>query len=309
MKVAFRPRRLGHANLFVSDLDRSLGFYGSVCGLEFVRRERALDIAFLSNGSTHHDVGLVQVRTGTRIGRDGYQQPSTGRGAQPGLNHLGFEMENEAALVDAYQRCAEAGVEVVATTDHLISRSVYLHDPDGHMLEFYSDSLPDWRTIFNPEREDLVSGAWTPGAEPPSTRHNYAVAPEIRRVADAPLHPSRMRHALLAVRDLERSRRFYRDVAGLEEGEAAAGDVVELRGSAGDVAVALVAAGPDRPAGVGHFAFEVPDETELAASAARLREQGITPELTRAGRDGPGLFITDPDGFRLKFFTPRRRAA
>jgi catechol 2,3-dioxygenase len=202
MKVAFRPRRLGHANLFVSDLDRSLGFYGSVCGLEFVRRERALDIAFLSNGSTHHDVGLVQVRTGTRIGRDGYQQPSTGRGAQPGLNHLGFEMENEAALVDAYHRCTEAGVEVVATTDHLISRSVYLHDPDGHMLEFYSDSLPDWRTIFNPEREDLVSGAWTPGVEPPSTRHNYAVAPEIRRVADAPLHPRRMRHALLAVRDL-----------------------------------------------------------------------------------------------------------
>ena len=57
--VRFHPRRLGHANLFVSDLDRSMRFYSAVCGLEEVRREPAIRIGFLSNGNTHHDVGLV----------------------------------------------------------------------------------------------------------------------------------------------------------------------------------------------------------------------------------------------------------
>ncbi|PYN49060.1 MAG: hypothetical protein DMD95_02100 [Candidatus Rokuibacteriota bacterium] len=50
--VRFHPRRLGHANLFVSDLDRSMRFYNAVCGLEEVRREPAIRIGFLSNGNT-----------------------------------------------------------------------------------------------------------------------------------------------------------------------------------------------------------------------------------------------------------------
>ena len=70
--VRFRPRRLGHANLFVSDLDRSMRFYNAVCGLEEVRREPAIRIGFLSNGNTHHDVGLVQSSTARRVGRGGF---------------------------------------------------------------------------------------------------------------------------------------------------------------------------------------------------------------------------------------------
>ncbi len=37
--VRFAPRRLGHANLFVGELERSMRFYAEVCGLEEVRRE------------------------------------------------------------------------------------------------------------------------------------------------------------------------------------------------------------------------------------------------------------------------------
>jgi catechol 2,3-dioxygenase len=153
--VRFHPRRLGHANLFVSDLDRSMRFYHAVCGLEEVRREPAIRIGFLSNGNTHHDVGLVQSSTARRVGRGGFVM-SRGDRRATGLNHLGFEMENEAELVEAYRRTTACGVEIDRTVDHLISRSVYLPDPEGNVLEFYADVTKDWRSIFCPEREDLV---------------------------------------------------------------------------------------------------------------------------------------------------------
>ena len=60
--VRFRPRRLGHANLWVGDLEATSGFYNRVLGLEEVRREPEITASFLSNGNTHHDLGLLQAK-------------------------------------------------------------------------------------------------------------------------------------------------------------------------------------------------------------------------------------------------------
>jgi catechol 2,3-dioxygenase-like lactoylglutathione lyase family enzyme len=68
--VAFRPRRLGHINLYVSQLDRSIAFYEKTCGIELVRIEAAIRGGFHSNGNTHHDIGLIEISKGVdRIGR------------------------------------------------------------------------------------------------------------------------------------------------------------------------------------------------------------------------------------------------
>src|SRR5262245_29888845 len=48
----FRPRRLGHANLFVSDYERASEFYQSVVGFEEVYRQPDNRASFLSNGNT-----------------------------------------------------------------------------------------------------------------------------------------------------------------------------------------------------------------------------------------------------------------
>src|SRR5688572_20971671 len=96
--VNFSPRRLAHANLYVRDLEESERFYVDVCGLNVVFREPAIHAIFLSNGSSHHDVAIMEVSRDAKPG-DGER-----RRAKPGLNHLGFEMENEKALVDAYRR-------------------------------------------------------------------------------------------------------------------------------------------------------------------------------------------------------------
>ena len=59
-KVDFKPRRLGHVNLFVGDLEKSTSFYTEVAGIELVRREPGIDAVFVSNGNTHHDIALMQ---------------------------------------------------------------------------------------------------------------------------------------------------------------------------------------------------------------------------------------------------------
>ena len=49
--VVFSPRRIGHANLFVGDLEKSMHFYGAICGFEEVFREEHIGAGFLSGGA------------------------------------------------------------------------------------------------------------------------------------------------------------------------------------------------------------------------------------------------------------------
>jgi catechol 2,3-dioxygenase len=300
-RVRFRPRRLGHANLFVSDLERSMAFYTKVCGLEGVRREPEIKAGFMSNGNTHHDVGLVQVSAAARAGPGGQV-----RGRQAGLNHLGFEMENEVELVAAYQRARQAGMEIDRTIDHQISRSVYLFDPEGNGLEFYADATKDWRSIFRPDRFDLVSRPWTPGEPLPSAEHNYPVNPEIRRVEGAVCHPQRVTHASLVVRDFEACFRFYTEVAGLREVYyAPAGAFAILAGTCLGQDLALYRADEDRPMGLHHIGFEVAEERELDETEGRLREVGIKAELRIDHETKRSIFLRDPDGILLEFYVAR----
>ena len=47
-----------------------------------------------------------------------------------------------------YDRCKAAGVEIVGTTNHAITNSLYVKDPEGNTIEIYAD-VPteeyDWR--------------------------------------------------------------------------------------------------------------------------------------------------------------------
>ncbi|MEC8204874.1 MAG: VOC family protein, partial [Pseudomonadota bacterium] len=126
-KVDFKPRRLGHVNLFVGDLNSSTDFHTNVAGIELVRREPGIDAVFVSNGNTHHDVALMQCKGGAvRTGRGGYVQASSFRGEVPGLNHLAWEMHSEAALVDKLKTGTANGLEIKFSADHLISHSAYI---------------------------------------------------------------------------------------------------------------------------------------------------------------------------------------
>lgn len=301
-EVRFRPRRLGHVNLWVDDLERSVAFYESVCGLELVRRERELLIAFHSNGNTHHDLGIIEVSRGRdRYGRDGMLQIPKTRGLSPGLNHLGWEMESEAELVAAYRRALEAGYPVQRTVDHLISHSVYVSDPDGNGHEFYADQMNDWRRIYNLEVEDEVTGAWDPLAREPSHEPHYNVEPPIRRVERARLHPSHLTGVRFATRRFDEMVAFFTRIAGLDAVQHTQAPVREVRlaGATGRVDVRLAEAGPDDPIGLRTFRLQLAEPTDLATAARTLRAAGV--DASVGSGEPHELTVRDPDGFTIEF--------
>jgi catechol 2,3-dioxygenase len=305
----FSPRRLAHANLFVTELDRSMSFYNRVCGLEEVRREPGIAAGFLTNGNTHHDVGLMEIGDNTRTGIDGYVQVAKSRMRGAGLNHFGWELENEKQLVEAYQRARAAGVKIHRTTDHQISHSVYVFDPEANLNEFYADAMTDWRSIFNPSLDDLVSSEWDPDAAPPSATPKYNPDPDLRRVEDAAFHSLRITHAVLVARDIDRLRRFYEDVGGLTSvAESADGDFVCLKGTSAAYDLVLMAADDDLAAGLHHVSFEVADD-DLDRGEQALAGSGIEAAHRIDNAAKRSVFLKDPDGLEIEFCRPLDRRA
>jgi catechol 2,3-dioxygenase len=132
-------KELGHVVLFVRNLERSAHFYRDVLGfpaLETPARMRGQAMAF-STGRTHHEMLLIEV---------GENAPHPGRGHRAGLYHLGFKIgDRDEDLVEALKTLEAAGVPVSGMSDHTVTHSLYLADPDGNEIELYVD-VPgiDW---------------------------------------------------------------------------------------------------------------------------------------------------------------------
>jgi catechol 2,3-dioxygenase-like lactoylglutathione lyase family enzyme len=113
-----------------------------------------------------------------------------------------------------------------------------------------------------------------------------------------PFQIGRLDHCSVLITDVERSRRFYRDVLGLPEiPKPKTFDFVVLWFDLGDNMLHLLLA--DRPDTLSprHFALRVND-----AAAARLhfRDNGIPTHETTPIPGADRFFIADPDGNRIE---------
>ncbi|MEY2453203.1 MAG: catechol 2,3-dioxygenase [Acidimicrobiaceae bacterium] len=133
-------KELGHLVLYVRDLDRSRRFYRDVLGWHEVAGDTPLQFpaAAFSSGRTHHELLLIEV------GPDAAPQAS---GRHVGLYHFGLKVgETDDELRDAVRQLEQAGVPIVGTSDHTVTHSVYITDPDGNEIELYIDVQPEtWR--------------------------------------------------------------------------------------------------------------------------------------------------------------------
>jgi len=298
-QVRLSPRRLGHVNMFVADLEKSIAFYSDVAGIELVRREPGIRGGFHSNGNTHHDIGLIEASQGEVIGRDGYKQPSSWRGKRPGLNHLGWEMDSEGTLVSALHRAQQRGIEVTAYADHLITHSAYLRDPDDNWHEFYADIVEDWRDIFNLDREDLVSGKWEWNKKPPDENAYYPKGPKRRRVAGAPFGTVRISHARLVARDYPAVLDFFCNIGGMELVDSGE-DIAFLRNKSSDLDLILISDKYDLEPGLHSTSFLIDNDTVLTEAQKMLEDRGMSPVLTTDRKQG--LMMSDPDGVQIEFY-------
>ena len=121
---------LGHVVFYVKDLQRSLAFYRDLLGFKEVGRIFNGAAAALTSGRTHHELLLIQVG----------DAPGPAQGRRRGLYHIGIKVGDSLdELRSAKQELEQAGVTIEGMSDHTVSQSLYLRDPDGNEVEVYVD--------------------------------------------------------------------------------------------------------------------------------------------------------------------------
>ena len=130
MKAQF----LGHVVFYVSNLERSVRFYRDLVGFQEVGRIFGNKAAALTAGRTHHEILLIEVGAA----------PGPPQGRRLGLYHIGIKVGDSLdELRTAKAELEQAGVVIEGMSDHTVSQSLYLRDPDGNEVELYVDASPE----------------------------------------------------------------------------------------------------------------------------------------------------------------------
>lgn len=278
--------RLGPVRLAVRDLPRSVDWYQGILGLRPVRSEGR--VALLGSGDP-----LVELR----------EQPGAApvpRRGRLGLFHYALLLPDRAAL-GRFVRHLTATNTPFGASDHQVSEALYLRDPDGHGIEVYADRPRSaWRARPTPRGAELLMS--TDPLDLDAVTAAAAGAPW----AGMPVGTV-VGHIHLHVGDLERARRFYHGILGLDEmvwsypGALffAAGGYHHHVGV--NVWAGEAAAGPGTgDARLLEWTLEVPAPSAAPLIAA-LAGAGHDPDPQQAG----GWLVSDPWGTRLRLVAAR----
>lgn len=129
-----RIRELGHVVLYVTDLEKLADFYKDTLGFPEIARQWPM--AAFSTGRTHHELLLIEVGGKSEHG----PQP------KPGLYHIGFKAaDTDEELREVLAELKTKGVTIVGASDHTVTHSLYILDPDSNELELYADVSDEWK--------------------------------------------------------------------------------------------------------------------------------------------------------------------
>jgi catechol 2,3-dioxygenase-like lactoylglutathione lyase family enzyme len=111
-------------------------------------------------------------------------------------------------------------------------------------------------------------------------------------------------HIALAVKDPERSLRFYRALFGVKELYRDEEQIqVQTPGARDVIAFERDAKSAGKGGGIVHFGFRLTDPKDIDAAVAAAKRAGG--KLLRRGEFGPGLpyaYVADPDGYEIEIW-------
>jgi len=131
--------RIGPPLLLVKDIDRELRFYGEYFDLQPIRKYQDHHVG----GGFIYDLGFRHLLDSSgSIPLISLQHSPDAKIPSPrsaGLYHFAMLLPDRAELAAAYLALKRSGMRFDGFADHLVSESLYLHDPENNGIENYRD--------------------------------------------------------------------------------------------------------------------------------------------------------------------------
>jgi catechol 2,3-dioxygenase len=283
-KFSIHPQTLpGRVSLTVASLENQIAFYQQVMGFQLHWREGnraglgagAADLLRLTEEPNVHKYSRVT-----------------------GLYHVAYLFPNHHELAVAVARLFALKYPN-APTDHIMTKTTYLEDPEGNGIELYAESPEDgtWSMADGQYITRRKDGSLSNGREPLDLDELFSNLTENEELG-APVPPeTRIGHIHLHVRDIDEAVDFYHGVLGFD-----------VMGLVREFQMAFVSAGgyhhhiglntwqgrgaPPPPAdavGLRHFTVELPNQQALDEVIARVDAAGLPSNMTE-----DGLLVHDP---------------
>jgi catechol 2,3-dioxygenase len=275
--------RLGHVHLTVASLEDQIAFYQEALG--FVLHWQEANQAGMGAG----EADLLRLMEEPEFKRY--------RGTT-GLYHFAVLHPNRRELARAVARLFSKNIRNYPT-DHIMTKTTYLDDPEGNGIELYTES-PEEGTFqiengqFTTRRAD---GSLSDGREALDVEALFGLL-NANDSLDLPVAPdTRIGHVHLHVRDVDEAVGFYHDILGFD-----------VMGISKSFRAAFVSAGgyhhhiglntwqgdgapppPPDALGMKYFVVELPDKTAYDEVLARIEKAGM-----KGNQSKEGLAVQDP---------------
>lgn len=274
---------IGHVSLTVANLENQILFYEKALGFKVHWREE--NRAGLGAGGAD-----LLVMT---------EQPNLKkyRGVT-GLYHFAVVFPNRRELAIAMARLFALKIRN-APTDHVMTKTTYLDDPEGNGIELYCESPEDGSWVFKDGNYEArwSDGRWSDGREALDVDALFSHLKEDDRLDVSIPDGTRMGHIHLHVSDIPEAVDFYHGVLGFD-----------IMGMSKGIGMAFVSAGgyhhhiglntwvgrgapPPPPDAVGlrHFSVDFPNQSALDDVLVRIEKAGIPYNQT-----DDGILLQDP---------------
>ena len=283
-KSSIHPQTgIGHVSLTVANLDNQIQFYEKALGFKVHwRKEKQAGL-----GAGGADLLILNEAPDLKKYR-----------GVTGLYHFAVLFPNRRELAIAMARLFALKVRN-SPTDHIMTKTTYLDDPEGNGIELYCESPEDgtWTMKDGKYETRRADGSWSDGREPLDVEALFKHLTEEDRL-DSPIPPeTKMGHIHLHVRDIPEALDFYHSILGFD-----------VMGHAKEFQMAFVSAGgyhhhiglntwqgvgapppPDDAVGLRHFTVDLPNQLALDEVIARVNAAGIPSNQT-----DDGLLLLDP---------------
>jgi catechol 2,3-dioxygenase-like lactoylglutathione lyase family enzyme len=128
-----RPRVTGlhHVTLICRDVERAAGFYVDLLGMRLLERTVNED----DQGARHLLFGDAEGRAGTLVTCLEYPDLDEGTVGRGSTHHFALTVESEEELAGWRDYLRSRGIPCTEVMERAHFKSIYLRDPDGHILE------------------------------------------------------------------------------------------------------------------------------------------------------------------------------